>query len=144
MEIIKWDWDTISGFTQIITVLYLFFQFHILPNKERKDALFNLKVLFLLSRGKAQKLIDELTAYYLRHNCENAEFLPNVTFKSQLYQLHHLVLNDLNDDALNTVLEMCTSDPLITTAVNNVNDQIKSFTQIEAYFNTVFKFKTLD
>lgn len=137
------NWEAIGGITQVVTIVYLVYQFHILPNKQRKEALFHIKVLFLLSRNKAQKLVDDLTFYCVESDSEYAEFMPNVTFKAQLFQLHHLLLNDLNDKAFDAVLKQASSDYLITTAVNSINKQIERFTELEAYFNTVFRFKTI-
>lgn len=139
----KLNWDAIGGITQIITVVYLFYQFHYLPNKARKESLEHLRILFMLSRSKVEKLIEEMTFFHVANDCKNAEFLPNVTFKTQLLQLHHLLLNDLNDEALENVINMATTDPLIATAVGSINKQIESFTLLEAHFNTVFKFKQI-
>lgn len=136
-------WDAIGSITQIVTIVYLVYQFHILPNRQRKEAQFHIKVLFILSRNKAQKLAEDLTLYYVQNDCEHAEFTPNVTFQSQIYQLHHLLLNDLNDEALEGVLKQASSDYLITTAANSITKQIDLFTQLEAYFNTVFFFKSI-
>lgn len=138
------NWDAIGGITQIITIVYLVYQFHYLPKKEKKESLFNLKVLFLLSRNKAEKLVNDLTYYYVENNCEHEEFLPNITFSSQVYQLHHLILNELNDETLENVMKISSSNALITSAVQSINNQILSFTQLEAHFNTVYKFKSMD
>ncbi len=132
------NWDAIGGITQIITVVYLFYQFHYLPNKERKEAIFNLKMLFLASRDKAQNLKNDLLYYSVRQECGDKQFIQGVTFFSQILQLNHLIENDLNDKVLDDVLKMCTSSYLITTAVDNVNKQLHSFTLLEAHFKTVY------
>jgi len=146
-----WDgtyWDligcitnSISCVTAIITIVYLVYQFHYLPKKQRKEALENLTALFMLSRGKAEKLADELLLYSTQNGCFYSEFLPNVSFHSQMMQLRYLIVSDLSDEVSNKMLQMATTDYLIATAVDSLNKQILSFTQLEAHFNTVFKFR---
>ncbi len=135
------NWDAVGGITQIITIIYLVYQFHYLPGKARKEALFNLHALFEISRTKVDKLINEMTLYYMENNCEYGEFLPGITFRAQLLQLHHLQINDLNDEVLKNIVRIATSDALIATAVDSINKQIFAFTQLEAHFNTTFKYK---
>lgn len=133
--------NSISCITAIITIVYLVYQFHYLPKIQRRDALENLTALFMLSRGKAEKLANELLSYSVQNGCFYSDFLPNVSFHAQMMQLQHLIISDLTDEVLEKMLKMATTDYLIATAVDSLNKQILSFTQLEAHFNTVFKFR---
>jgi hypothetical protein len=139
--IANWNWDVISGLTQIITVIYLFYQFHYLPKQERKAGIENLRVLWGLSKQRLDTLIYDLTEYCVENESENKLFIDKVTFQSQLAQLHYLKIADLNDKIFENMIKLCTSKDLIVTATQNLNDQIRSFTLLQAHFNTTFKFK---
>lgn len=137
------NWDAIGGITQIITIIYLIYQFHYLPRRQRAEALQNLGILFEISQKKLDDLIEAITLYTFENKCEYQVFSDGVTFRSQLLQLHHLRLNDLSDSIKENVLRLATTDHLINSAVDSVNKQIFSFTTLEAYFNTTFRFKSL-
>ncbi len=137
------NWDAVSGISSVITLFYLYFQFHYLPKKARKEALFHLQVLFGLSKAKVQSLLDAMTFYYVNNKCENDEFLPGVTFKSQALELHHLIINDLNDEKLEGMIKVATSDVLIATAADGINKQVYEITKLEGYFNAAYRFKDI-
>lgn len=135
------NWGILSGVVQAITLFYLYYQFHYLPKKARKEALSHIRTLFLLSRNKIESLLNSLTDYYVKNDCANEEFTQGTTFISQALQLRHLILADLNDDVLEGALSVATTDPIIATVVDSINKQIFETTKLEAYFNTAYKFK---
>lgn len=137
----NFSWDAFGGVTQVIGIIYLYYQFNYLPRKEKKNSVLRIQTLWITSKTKLEWLIDNITLYIKVENCLNDPFMQEVTFKSQLMQLHHILDSEFTEDAYKQIAVLAESNFILPSMLENINRQLVAFTELEAYFKTTYFYK---
>jgi len=124
----------------VIGVLYLFYQFNILPSKETKDMRIVLLAQFASAQTMVDKLINDMEAFAVQNDCLESLFTQNASFQGQIQHLKEIKSESLSDGLLDKLKTMPLNKELYGAMMASLNEQIKSFHAANAYFNT-FRFR---
>jgi hypothetical protein len=135
------SWELIGGLAAIIGVVYLVYQNHILPHKENQDAKIGLLTLFGTSQTLITNLINDIESYAQENKCFDAPFFQGSSFNGYLAYLRDLKEQGLSEKVRKMILTEQLPTDVITSMVHSLNNQILSFNNTYAYFNTNFKYR---
>lgn len=132
------DWNIIGGICAIIGVLFLLYQFIYLPREESKNEKQALLAHFTSTKIVLDKLIDDIDEFaqannYYYHNFNNAS-----TFRKQLDHLISIRKEGLSDELYKKIANEPLTKEMISLMIKGLDEQVKSFHQVSAYFRSTF------
>jgi hypothetical protein len=134
------DLNIIGTICAIVGVLYLFYQFNILPPKETNDMRAVLLAQFISAQIMLDKLINGIEEYAIQNDCLESDFAPNASFGGQIAHLREIRSESLSTELYNRLKGMSLNKEIYGAMMASLNEQILSFQKASAYFNT-FRFK---
>ncbi|MBY0377311.1 MAG: hypothetical protein K2Q33_01945 [Gammaproteobacteria bacterium] len=134
------DLNVIGVICAIIGVLYLIYQFNILPSKETNDMRIVLLAQFASAQTMVDKLITDIETFAIENDCLESIFTQNASFRGQIQHLKEIKSESLSDGLMDKLKTMPLNKELYGAMMASLNEQIKSFHTANAYFNT-FRFR---
>lgn len=120
----------------IIGVLFLIYQFGILPKREDNEAKINMLGLYRTNQRLIDNLVQELVEFS-KHN-ESMIFSGNLTFGGYIKYLRDMRNTELNEELFRKISSETLSKDNCALMIDSLQKQQHSFNQSMMYFKTNF------
>ncbi|MCH5720182.1 hypothetical protein [Niabella hibiscisoli] len=132
--------ETILAICTIIGTIIAIFQFskqRSQPNELRDTLL----ATYLTSQKLILKLIEDLKNYAVINNAHNEFFTGTITIQGYIQYLEEMYSKELSDQLFSELKAMTLTDSNMQLMQSNLDKQISSFNQSQAYFDTSFRLR---
>lgn len=133
--------ETILAICTIIGTIIAIYQFskqRSQPNELKETLL----ATYLTSQKLILKLIHDLKSYAMTNNAHNESFSGVITIQGYIHYLEEMHSRELSDKLYAELKDMSLTDSNIQLLQINLEKQILSFNQSQAYFDTAFRLKS--